>query len=249
MSHEQDKELQDFLEGKSPVNKLYQQGEQTRVPAHLDELIINQAHEAVKPRSHTSPFSTRWFVPASAAALLVLSISILYQMPGSMSPQPVTSKEKPAELADVAPQTDTLNKQAEPSVSKPMPAKHERLAERSDVEEKPLTEMEVQTFASAPAMMPAPTEMVEEKKMDLAADQAASVSIQARQMEANSAVGVSAENKPAWITWLDKIQKLVDAAQYEQAQQELAKFTKQYPDYKSKQLDSIRQQLAEKNKP
>lgn len=89
MSNQHDKDLDDFLAGDSPVSDLYRKSAGISTPKALDDRIINQAHQAIEQHhAGYSPFSGRWIVPASLAAVIVISITVIMQVPVHESSSP-----------------------------------------------------------------------------------------------------------------------------------------------------------------
>ena len=80
-----DKELDEFLKGTSELSSLYRDASNEVVPAHLDDAVLRLAREDVDQSNRTvlSPFSGNWKVPASLAAVLVLSVTVILKMENS----------------------------------------------------------------------------------------------------------------------------------------------------------------------
>lgn len=73
-----DSEFNAYLHGQSPLSVLYQQTTATGPSAATDTAILAAAQAAVKKRGGpVSPFSYRWMVPTSLAAVIVLSVTIV----------------------------------------------------------------------------------------------------------------------------------------------------------------------------
>lgn len=87
----QDRELEDFLEGGSPLSEAYADLPEVKLPDHLDAAILAEAHRAVRARpggkSHRS-----WVVPLSMAASLfvvvVLGVEFRHLLPVFTQPSP-----------------------------------------------------------------------------------------------------------------------------------------------------------------
>jgi hypothetical protein len=80
-----DKELNDYLNGNSDVSKAYRASNTEKPPAHLDDAILSAAQEAIniskdkqnsKQKFHKSP----WVKPISIAAMITLSVSLVVTM-------------------------------------------------------------------------------------------------------------------------------------------------------------------------
>lgn len=77
-----DRELEDFLSGKSPISRAYREaGAEDRAPLELDASILAAAREANReaaaPRATRRP---RWIRPLAFAATFVLSVSVLFNV-------------------------------------------------------------------------------------------------------------------------------------------------------------------------
>ena len=74
--------LKEYLQGDSALSKAYGAEGKQQVPEHLDKIILSAANEAVrsKPQSNVaySPFARTWYVPASMAAVLMLSVGLVF---------------------------------------------------------------------------------------------------------------------------------------------------------------------------
>ncbi|MDX1434627.1 MAG: hypothetical protein R3286_19455, partial [Gammaproteobacteria bacterium] len=74
-------ELERYLEGDSELSRAYRAGAAEEPPAHLDRGIrLAAARRARAARPAHGPFSRSWVVPASLAAVLVLSVSVVVLM-------------------------------------------------------------------------------------------------------------------------------------------------------------------------
>lgn len=81
---ERDDELmREYLAGDSALSRLYRRGAREQPTAELDARILGEARRAVarKGRVVHSPFARHWMVPASLAAVLVLSVSVVVLLP------------------------------------------------------------------------------------------------------------------------------------------------------------------------
>ena len=90
--------LREYLEGDSPVSRLYRRHADEQPGPALDARIREQAHCAVSPRPRAvkSPFARHWMVPASLAAVLVLSVSVVLLTPhGGLGPVPLPESVAP----------------------------------------------------------------------------------------------------------------------------------------------------------
>jgi heat shock protein HslJ len=75
MSNDNDKELNDYLQGNSELSQRYQRDKGSGPPTYLDKLILDAAKNEIKP--HHMP---RWTVPLSIAAVMVIGVSIVFNI-------------------------------------------------------------------------------------------------------------------------------------------------------------------------
>ena len=72
-----DRLLDEYLRGDSPLSRAYRETGREEPPAHLDAAILAQANAAAAPRRASKP---RWFVPLSLVATVVLSVGVVLLM-------------------------------------------------------------------------------------------------------------------------------------------------------------------------
>jgi hypothetical protein len=72
-----DRLLDEYLRGDSPLSRAYRETGREEPPAHLDAAILAQAKAAAAPRRGSKP---RWLMPLSLAATVVLSIGVVLLM-------------------------------------------------------------------------------------------------------------------------------------------------------------------------
>ncbi len=102
-NEQNDKELNDYLNGNSDVSKAYRASNKTEPAVHLNEKILSAAKESVentahksKPKFHKAP----WVKPVSIAAMITLSVSLVVTMQQETG-QPLIS-EPEVEMFDSA---------------------------------------------------------------------------------------------------------------------------------------------------
>lgn len=81
---ERDEELlREFLQGDSPLSRLYRRDAREEPSAQLDASVRAAARHKLRPKSRVAhgPFARHWAVPASLAAVLVLSVSVVLLTP------------------------------------------------------------------------------------------------------------------------------------------------------------------------
>src|SRR5690349_20261811 len=84
--------LEEYLQGHSEVSRVYQEAPAETPPSQLDEKIMLAARDALKPRA------SRWMMPLSAAAAIVLTVGVVLQMQREgISPVPQEDAPMPAE--------------------------------------------------------------------------------------------------------------------------------------------------------
>ena len=73
-----DKELDDYLAGKSPLSKIYSSGNGLDSPVHLDRSIRQMAQQAQGRHSKgsTQPAKSRWYIPLSIAAAILIAVLV-----------------------------------------------------------------------------------------------------------------------------------------------------------------------------
>ena len=139
-----DKTLQEYLAGNSPVSQRYRELAGDEVPAHLDELVLKQSRDAVgtvsleQERSRRSRQRLkRWSIPATLAASTVLVVSIVIESgnrhqvtaplgaPSQTIPQ-TTIVEESAPAAPPASDKLEAERQALPASSPAVPASEKR---------------------------------------------------------------------------------------------------------------------------
>jgi hypothetical protein len=78
-----DELLAEYLKGDSEISRLYRRGTGEQPGADLDARILSRARREVdrKHRVVHSPFARHWMVPASLAAVMILTVSVIVLMP------------------------------------------------------------------------------------------------------------------------------------------------------------------------
>lgn len=86
-----DKQLNDYLSGKSPLSGLYQQLTADEPSAKTDAVILAEARHEKKSK----PRGLHWRIPAAIAAMLIVGISLLWWQQ-KQTPSPTDYKESAA---------------------------------------------------------------------------------------------------------------------------------------------------------
>ena len=143
MAKPDDDRLEHYLAGNSDVSALYREAATETTTPELDARILRAAHRELRPRRR------RWTLPLAIAAAVVLSVSVLLQLP--------TARTRPVIGTD-APQRDSESKAVTAPAAASVPALE---VPAKKAEPSPRRAME-QTLAppaaprQAPAMMDAP---------------------------------------------------------------------------------------------
>jgi hypothetical protein len=114
MSEQKDNQaLEEYLKGNSDLSRRYRAESKTEPPAHLDAAIISAAKNALNnDKAGAGPSISRWYVPLSLAAVLVISFSLVFRVYDQeeqqiLSKQSEIKKEKPAMRMESEPQPAT----------------------------------------------------------------------------------------------------------------------------------------------
>ena len=120
-----DQELEDFLEGRSEISRVYPQASSENVPEEVDEAVLNMARDSVRGGSSNIvvPFSGSWKVPMSLAAVLVLSVTVVLKMENTGLEVSTPKNDVPA--MDVKPGRSEIAKDSQPGEAAYMNAEEE----------------------------------------------------------------------------------------------------------------------------
>lgn len=97
-----EQEFEKYLDGASDISHAYKRQAREQAPRRVDDAILAASRKAVnsRPKIAFSPFSSTWQVPVSLAAVLVLSIGLVFTLQEQTGegriqvPVPVISDEK-----------------------------------------------------------------------------------------------------------------------------------------------------------
>lgn len=212
-----DKEYEDDLAGGSGISKLYQETGVSGPARQTDEAILAAARRAVdsKPRP-ISPFGYRWMLPASLAAVLVLTVSIIILQPPS-----IESTDEAGRLAE----SDEI-RSAPRQVAKQKPRQDDdtaSFAQNRVIEEKTQIDARKKETLVGDASAPAESSVVEQQQLAAAPEPIMSP-------EAEGTIASAAASAPE--KWLDKIQKLLRENKQDEATKEFKAFEHAFPDYR-----------------
>lgn len=106
----QDRELETYLQGKSPLSQAYADLPEVGLPDHLDAAILAEAHRAVGARPGVRP-KRRWAIPLGMVASLFAVVMIGLQLPQMMKDAALSEPNVEAKIAaalnERAPMPDT----------------------------------------------------------------------------------------------------------------------------------------------
>ncbi len=128
-------ELESYLDGRSPLSRLYREVSREQPPPALDQRIRDAARQAKPVRSRSrlpfSPFSGDWMLPAALAAVVVVSVSLVLltkeastefdRLPTGVPPQ--TAKDEQAAEPAATARTEELRAKATTGVRRQAPAR------------------------------------------------------------------------------------------------------------------------------
>ncbi|MFT5425586.1 MAG: hypothetical protein ACI9ZT_000518 [Gammaproteobacteria bacterium] len=121
---QEDQDLEDYLQGDSALTAAYHAEEKILPAADIDKAILSAANAAIRSKQTSdiaySPFARTWYVPASMAAVLMLSVGLVfsiyqnsgqtlltapkseYDFEAQMTPRPMANKPAESEESRVA---------------------------------------------------------------------------------------------------------------------------------------------------
>ena len=135
-----DKDLEDFLQGKSELSSLYKEASNEQTSGVMDSLVLDLAKKGANGYSINvvSPFSGNWKVPLSLAAVLVLSVTVILKMENSGLKGADSVKKAPVRHQDI--KTRPASETGEPEkniatdmVSEYAPAAPERVEDEMEL--------------------------------------------------------------------------------------------------------------------
>ena len=225
--HKDDAMLEQYLDGKSGISKEYNEQDKHQPTTELDSLVLSAARDAIETQvKKPKRMSKSWLVPASIAATVVLSFSLIQlQKPISLFQE---AKEMELDLARA------------PVTVKPAPAKRvlenklEKKKERRKVESFTPMEEQVSPQQLADAEeMPATAPLASEAPAMAVAGLLAKSSpdIESRQEVKNQRMIKTDEVVPGKEEWLRRIKTLLKDEKIDEAKKEYERFIKAYPDF------------------
>jgi hypothetical protein len=147
MSEQKDnQELEEYLKGQSELSRQYRAESGNEPPEHLDAAILSAAKKAIENQgAGGGPSTTRWYVPLSLAAVLVISFSLVFRVYDQeeqqiLGKQSEMKKEKPAMM---------MEGRSEPATPSAVIMRDEALSEEIEFESDSAPEMRAAPAAGA----------------------------------------------------------------------------------------------------
>jgi len=112
-----EQEFEKYLDGTSDISHAYKKQAQEQAPQHVDDAILAASRRAVNSKTKIafSPFSSTWQVPVSMAAVLILSVGLVF-----------TLQEQTGEGRIQVPVTEISDEQISLPEERQMPARQDR---------------------------------------------------------------------------------------------------------------------------
>ena len=251
-----EKLLQEYLEGRSPVSDAYQAAEKSGPPPELDRAVLAEARAAARAgRDSSSPRWQAWLMPASLAATVTLCIALVAEvvvfdplLKTADSPQTFSDMLEAEADAPVASPATAGRKSREQALMQQAPQRQadviESKQERGSALDEfaratPITAEEVpgkvtvdQTRENLNAPEPTSNRLVSEKARAVLKDNVGeAVSSSNLQIVATARSRTDSPAWPAADVWLAGIRFLFEQGEQERAEAELDKFREHYPDF------------------
>ena len=250
MSDQKDEQvLENYLKGDTDLSKRYRAESTEEPPAHLDKNIVTAAKKAVTDKKAGSgPFSKRWYMPLSAAAIVVISFGIVFKIYDELSPgsekQVEMGLKKPEILKDSR-MDDEIGESASVIKGKEQFRNEAgNIDKESDRDAQILKKEVVPSSESAlkdePARSKSSTsDSYKQKIQTLPVEEEAEKILTPKSMRDLIERKKQSELAPAALTpqeWFELINKLWHEGKKEGARLELNNFLEAYPDYPKEQL-------------
>lgn len=223
---EQDRELEDYMAGRSPVSRAYRQAPREEPGAELDALIRQAAREPVKRRA-------RWILPLSAAAAVLLAFTVLIEMQQEgLDPVPVETMEQaapaPAPAPAATPAAPPAEMQMQDSTAAPPP--EPAPAAPPTLERRALQKSLPQPFPAAPEAASDAAAPVGSAAGSAAPRREESAPAEAMPEATEGRARADLEGEPPE-AWIERIRRLIAEGQTEAAKTEYGKFRVRYPEH------------------
>ncbi len=232
-----DRALEEYLKNDSELSRAYKEAAGEKPPAALDAAILQEARHAVDHggRVARGPFARTWLVPASLAAVLLLTVGLVtfVSRESGEAPSPAGAPRRALEADRLQSQQPRSKLEAQapaaPLAEEPALMMQQKVpAEKKAAPAPPPAKMRTDAPASVtPAMVPAEStermrarDEVGRKSKEDKREQRPPAALTATEMRA-----LSPEE------WLKRIVQLRDQGKHDEADTSLAAFKKRYPDY------------------
>ena len=232
-----DRALEEYLKNDSELSRAYKEAAGEKPPAALDAAILQEARHAVDHggRVARSPFARTWLVPASLAAVLLLTVGLVtfVSRESGEAPSPAGAPRRALEADRLQSQQPRSKLEAQapaaPLAEEPALMMQQKVpAEKKAAPAPPPAKMRTDAPASVtPAMVPAEStermrarDEVGRKSKEDKREQRPPAALTATEMRA-----LSPEE------WLKRIAQLREQGKHDEAEASLAAFKERYPDY------------------
>lgn len=270
MSEPNDKLLDEYLRGESPVSQRYRELEAENVPPQLDAAVLAQAHAAVAQRKR-KPSWVRWGAPLALAASAVMAVAIVLEvgvqdevrLPAPRLEQPV-SAERAQEARVVEEISPDVPAEAQRVLDVPLPQAQLGAPPPVEIAEPKKAEPAAPAFVPQPtAGTPAPAqaeqdsavaksaadERARERASSAAPNEAEAVPARpgatpaiSRRASYSTVTAAPAQEAPRLSAeeWLERIRALRREGKVLEADEQWREFVKTYPDVVVSETDSAR---------
>jgi hypothetical protein len=232
-----DRALEEYLKNDSELSRAYKEAAGEKPPAALDAAILQEARHAVDHggRVARGPFARTWLVPASLAAVLLLTVGLVtfVSRESGEAPSPAGAPRRALEADRLQSQQPRSKLEAQapaaPLAEEPALMMQQKVPAEKKAAPAPLpAKMRTDAPASVtPAMVPAEStermrarDEVGRKSKEDKREQRPPAALTATEMRA-----LSPEE------WLKRIAQLREQGKHDEAEASLAAFKTRYPDY------------------
>lgn len=232
-----DRALEEYLKNDSELSRAYKEAAGEKPPAALDAAILQEARHAVDHggRVARGPFARTWLVPASLAAVLLLTVGLVtfVSRESGEAPSPAGAPRRALEADRLQSQQPRSKLEAQapaaPLAEEPALMMQQKVpAEKKAAPAPPPAKMRTDAPASVtPAMVPA-----ESTERMRARDEVGRQSKEDKREQRPPAALTATEMRAlSPEEWLKRIVQLRDQGKHDEADTSLAAFKKRYPDY------------------
>jgi outer membrane biosynthesis protein TonB len=216
-----DKALDDYLQGTSSFSKAYAKSKDLKSPAHLNERILQMARESIEADTPHHGSSNHWKWPLAMAAtfLLVIAGTVTLVLQRTTEPAPQIATETTTQQAPVTQTEQTTQMQETPPMQQ--------------------TEVVEQTPVIAPVPQNSPVPQNKKPQTEkLAIQQEETVPEHLRELVQPASAGGSGDNLPpdevlkSWTRdqWIEQVKSLRAQKRAELADKYIAAYPRFFPD-------------------